>query len=239
MSIWQKLGEIAEGGASAIGALFEWASGLVGSFGDPEMRRQVAFSVAMVALSAKMAKADGIVTSDEVATFYRLFIIPAGEERHVARLFDLAKGDVAGFESYAGRIARFYGQDLHGLEDVIDGLFVIATADGAVHPDELAYLERVGVIFGLEGVAFDRIAARHVVPEEGDPYLILGIDRSTDLTEIKRHYRKLAADNHPDKLIARGVPGEFIAIANNRLAAINGAWERIQLERQFGAQGLV
>jgi DnaJ like chaperone protein len=231
MNIWQRLGDVADGGANAIAALFEWAGGLVGAIGDSETRRQVAFSVAMVALSAKMAKADGVVTSDEVATFRRLFKVPAGEERHVARLFELAKGDVAGFESYAARVATFYGKDHCGLEDVIDGLFVIATADGAVHPNELAYLETVGAIFGIEGAAFERIAARHVVPEAGDPYLILGVERSTDTAEIKRRYRMLAADNHPDKLMARGVPSEFIAIATDRLAAINGAWERIELER--------
>jgi len=235
MSIWQKLGDVADGGANAIAGLFEWAGGLVGGIGDSETRRQVAFSVAMVALSAKMAKADGIVTTDEVATFRRLFTVPAGEERHVARLFELTKGDVAGFESYAFRVAAFYGGDCDGLEDVIDGLFVIATADGAVHPAELAYLQRVGAILGIEGPAFERIAARHVVPEEGDPYLILGVERSSELSTIKQHYRKLAADNHPDRLIARGVPDEFIAIATERLAAINGAWERIELERLPGS----
>lgn len=233
MSIWQKLGDIVENGAGAIGALFGWAGGLVGGIGDPETRRQVAFSIAMIALSAKMAKADGVVTSDEVATFRRLFVVPEGEGRHVARLFDLAKGDVAGFESYAARVAAFYGDDREGLEDVLDGLFVIATADGAGHRAELAYLERVGAIFGIEGAAFERIAARHIVPEEGDPYLILGVERSMDLKDIRRRYRKLVAENHPDKLIARGVPPEFVAIANERLAAINGAFERVERERRL------
>lgn len=236
MSIWRKLSEIADGGVSAVAGLFEWAGGLVGGIGDAETRRQVAFSVAMVALSAKMAKADGVVTADETAAFCRLFIMPPGEEHHVARLYNLAKGDVAGFESYASRVAAFYGGDREGLEDVLDGLFLIATADGAVHPSELAYLQSVGAILGFEGLTFERIAARHIVPEEGDPYLILGVDRSSDLGAIKQHYRKLAADNHPDRLIARGVPGEFVAIATGRLAAINGAFERIELERLGGSQ---
>lgn len=232
MSIWQKLGELTDGGVVAFGTLFEWAGGLVGGIGDPETRRRVAFTVAMIALSAKMARADGIVSSAEVDTFHRLFAVQAGEEQHVRRLFNLAKGDIAGFESYAGRVARFYGDDRQGLEDVLDGLFVIATADGAVHQDELAYLERVGALFGIEGTGFDRVAARHVVPEEGDPYVILGVDRTMGLDDIRRRYRALAAESHPDKLIARGVPEEFIAIATDRLAAINGAWERIERERR-------
>jgi DnaJ like chaperone protein len=232
MGIWQKLGEIVEGGTGAVAALFLWAGGVIGGIADPETRRQVAFSAAMIALSAKMAKADGIVTSAEVATFRRLFAVPADEEKHVTRLFDIAKGDVAGFDTYAARVAAFYGDDREELEDVLDGLFVIATADGAVHRNEFAYLEDVGSIFGIEGVDFERIAARHVVPEEGDPYLILGVERTMDLAGIRRHYRKLVVENHPDKLIARGMPPEFIAIANERLAAINGAFERIERERR-------
>ncbi len=232
MAIWQKLLQIVEGGVGALGAVFEWASSFIG---DPEMRRQVAFSAAMIALSAKMAKADGVVTHDEVATFKKLFVMQASEEQHVARLFDLAKQDIAGFEFYARRIADFYADDRQGREDVLDGLFVIATADGAVHRDEFSYLDRVGTIFGIDGLEFERIAARHVVPEEGDPYLVLGVDRSMTLAEIRRRYRALVADTHPDRLMARGVPPEFLAIATDKLAAINGAMERI--ERARGKRG--
>src|SRR5690606_18287608 len=132
----------------------------------------------LIALSAKMAKADGIVTAAEVAAFERMFTVPESEERRVRRLFDLAQRDTAGFEAYAARIKGFYGEDRDGLEDVIDGLFAIAAADGAVHEAEYVYLERVGDIFGVTGRAFERIAARHVVPDTGDPYVILGVDRS-------------------------------------------------------------
>jgi DnaJ like chaperone protein len=232
MSVWQKIGEFVGDGAGAVSAVFDWAGGLFAGVGDPVARRQVAFSMAMIALSAKMAKADGVVTSDEVATFRDLFAMPAGEERNVSRLFDLAKRDVAGFETYASRVAVIYGDDRQGLEDVLDGLFAIARADGAVHDAEFGYLERVAEIFGLAGADFERIVARHVVPEEGDPYLILGIDRSNEMAEIKRHYRRIVADNHPDRLVARGVPEEFIAIATARLAAINAAYERIERERR-------
>jgi DnaJ like chaperone protein len=234
MAIWQKLAQIVEGGVGALSAVFEWAGRFIG---DPDMRRQVAFSAAMIALSAKMAKADGVVTHDEVATFQRLFVMQKGEERHVARLFDLAKQDIAGFEYYARRVAAFYREDRQGLEDVLDGLFLIATADGAVHRDEFSYLDRVGAIFGIEGLDFERIAARHVVPEEGDPYVALGADRSMSLVDIKRIYRSLVAENHPDRLMARGVPPEFLAIATERLAAINGAMERIGRERHVTKRG--
>jgi DnaJ like chaperone protein len=178
-----------------------------------------------------MAKADGVVTADEVAAFRRLFAVPPAEERNVRRLFDLAKRDVAGYETYAERIAAYYGEDRQGLEDVVDGLFAIAKADGAVHDREMAYLGSVATIFGIDEAEFERIAARHVIPEDGDPYLILGIDRSLPLVEIRSRYRALAAENHPDRLIARGLPPEAAGIAHERMAAINLAWQRIQLER--------
>ena len=219
MTIWNWIGQAAQSGAGAFSALFGWAGGLVGGIADPTMR-----------LSAKMAKADGIVTAAEVAAFRRGFAVPPGEERNVARLFDLARRDVAGFESYARRVAAFY-DDCCPLEDVLDALFVIAKADGAVHEAEMAYLERVAAIFGFSESDFERIAARHVVPEEGDPYLILGAARDWSFDRLRRHYRGLVVENHPDKVIARGLPEEFVAVANDRLAALNRAWERIEKER--------
>ena len=184
MTIWNWIGQAAQSGAGAFSTLFGWAGSLIA--GDPATRRQVAFSVALIALSAKMAKADGIVTADEVAAFRRGFAVPPGEERNVERLFDLARQDVAGFETYARRVAALYDDDCCPLEDVLDGLFVIAKADGAVHAAEMAYLEQVATIFGFSQSDFERIAARHVVPEEGDPYLILGVGRDWPFDRIRR-----------------------------------------------------
>jgi len=231
MNLWTWIGAAAESSTEAVGAVIDWLGGQLGAIADPVARKQVAFSVALIALSAKMAKADGIVTSAEIAAFERVFAVPAREERNVARMFELAQRDVAGFESYARKIAAIYGDDRESLADVIDGLFAIAAADGAVHDAEYVFLERVAAIFGIEGRAFEAIAARHVVPEEGDPYLALGVDRSLSLAEISARYRSLAAENHPDRLIGRGLPPEAEAIAHERMAAINLAWQRIRLER--------
>ena len=230
MSIWLTVRTVLGSGTTAFGAVVDRIGTLFA--GDPAVRRQVAFSIAMVALSAKMAKADGVVTSDEVAAFRGLFAAGPHDERMIGRLFDLAKRDTAGFESYAAKIAGLYGADRQGLEDVMDGLFAIARADGAVHEAEIVYLERVAAIFGIVDGDFERILARHVVPEEGDPYLILGVERSMGLADVRRSYRRLVQENHPDRLIARGLPAEAIALANDRLAAINRAFERIEAERR-------
>jgi DnaJ like chaperone protein len=226
MSVFAFIQQAVGIGGDAFVAVIEWAGATL--IGDPVRRRQVGFSVALIALSAKMAKADGVVTVDEVGAFERIFTVPPGEERNVSRLFDLAQRDVAGFESYAGRIATFYGDDRRGLEDVLDGLFAIAGADGAVHEAETVYLERVSEIFGIDRTAFERVQARHVIPEEGDPYLVLGVDRSMTIAQIRVVWRALARENHPDSLLARGVPPEAATIAHRRMATINRAFDRIQ-----------
>ncbi|HEY5082496.1 MAG TPA: DnaJ family molecular chaperone [Bauldia sp.] len=228
MNIWKRIGEVAGRGGGALWSALAWSGSLFGRVADPVARRQVAFSVALIALSAKMAKADGVVTHSEVVAFRRIFSVPDSEQRHVAGLFDLARRDVAGFDAYAARVASLYADSPEVLADVLDGLFIIAKADGAVHEAELAYLEAVADIFGIRGAAFERIAVRHVVGPEGDPYLILGVDRSWPLAEIRAQYRKLAAENHPDRFIARGMPEDFLAIVTDRAAAINRAWEAIE-----------
>lgn len=229
MSVWTGLSELASAGARAFGGLIDRVATMIS--GSPEERRRLAFSAAMIGLSAKMAKADGVVTHDEVSAFGRLVDVPEGEEGYVSRLFNLARQDVAGYQVYARKIAALYPSGDPALEDLVDGLFYIATADGLVHHAELAYVGEVARILGMDENTFARIEARHVVPREGDPYLALGADRSMDGEALRRLYLKLVRENHPDRLLAHGVPQEFVAIATRRLAAINTAWERIEKER--------
>ncbi len=232
MSVWARIGDFLTGIKS------EGLSGVIEAVrtvfeGDPETRRQVGFSIAMIALSAKMAKADGVVTVDEVDAFRQLFAIPDDEARNVARLYNLAKQDVSGYHAYARQVKNLFPDDHVILADVMDGLFHIAKADGFIHEREMAFLNDVAGIFELDEREYGRIKLRHMEPEAGDPYVLLGAEREWDFETLKRHYRKMVQDSHPDRLIARGVPPEFVAIANDRLASINDAWETI--ERQHGS----
>ncbi len=230
MTFWSRIGDIiAESAGALSAAVTAFADTLRG--GGSETRRKVGFTIAMIALSAKMAKADGVVTRDEIDAFLQLFEIPAGEERNVSRLFNLAKADIAGFEAYARSVARMFPNDPEILEDILDGLFHIAKADSVVHERELAYLERVAELFGFDERAFLRLRERHVLGAAGDPYVVIGADPHWDDARLKAHYRRQVAQNHPDRLIARGVPEEFVRIATERLAAINAAWEIIEHER--------
>jgi DnaJ like chaperone protein len=228
MSIFSRVAGILAECSGRFGEAFSQLRTGLAALGDSEVRRQAAFAIAMIALSAKMAKADGVVMRSEVDAFCRFFTIPQGEEANVSRVYNLAKRDTAGFEAYARDIGRLLAEDPAMLEDILDGLFDIAKADGAVHERELAYLRRVAELFGFDERAFHRIRARHVLGGAEDPYVVLDADPSWDHRALRRHYLKLVAENHPDRLIARGVPEEFVRIATERLAAINNAWEQIE-----------
>jgi DnaJ like chaperone protein len=237
MSVWGKLAGAAAGLAigGPIGALLGGVAGHYVIDRDQEQdgpaENQVAFTVGVIALGAKMAKADGVVTMDEVNAFKEVFKVPEGEMKNVARVFNLAKQDVSGYEAYAEQLATMFKGNRKLLEDVLDGLFHIAKADEALHPGEEAFLSQVANRFGFTETEFSYIKARHVVASKRNPYEVLEIEPSVTNEVLKAQYRKLIADNHPDKLIARGVPKEFIAIATEKVATINEAYDAIAKER--------
>ncbi len=231
MSIWTDIGLFL---TNSTGEVFSSLAERVRTIftGDAETRKHVAFSIAIIALSAKMAKADGIVTEDEIDAFRQIFHVPDDEMTNVSRLFNLARRDVSGFDAYARQVKALFPDDHEVLRDVLDGLFHIAKADDVLHEKELEFIEHVAVVFEFEESSFERIKMRHMSASGRNPYALLDADPAWDYDRLKAHYRKRAADNHPDRLIARGVPEEFIAIANDRLACINAAWEEIERERK-------
>lgn len=237
MSIWGKLAGAAAGLAigGPIGAL---VGGMAGHYAidrdgeqEGQAENQVAFTVGVIALGAKMAKADGVVTMDEVNAFKEVFKVPEGEMKNVARVFNLAKQDVAGYEAYAEQLAAMFKGNKKLLEDVMEGLFHIAKADDQLHPNEEVFLAGVAKRFGITETEFSYIKARHVVASKRNPYEVLGVQPGIGNDELKSQYRRLIAENHPDKLIARGVPPEFIAIATEKVATINEAYGQIAKER--------
>lgn len=193
--------------------------------------RTVAFTIAVIALGAKMAKADGQVTRDEVTAFREVFHIPPNEEANAARLFNMARTDVAGFEDYAARIKAMYGNEDRPLCDLMEGLFHIALADGEYHPGEDAFLHRVAEIWGFDDRRFTRIRAQFVADAEKDPYDVLGVSPDAPFDAVKSAWRRQVRESHPDQMIARGVPPEAVKIAEKRLIAINHAWEQINAAR--------
>lgn len=258
MSIWGKLFGAAAGFAigGPLGALF---GGLAGHVADELQRpprdgdiaydatatppdpgvgfdartaeKPVAFTIAVIALGAKLAKADGLVTRDEVAAFKQIFHVPQDEAKNVGRLFNLARRDARGYEPYARQIARMFKDNPAVLEELLNALFHIALADGVVGDEELAFLRSVATIFGFEPSRFERIRAAWLGVESDDPYAILGLAPTASNDDIKATYRRLVRENHPDTLVAQGMPEDFIELANETLAKINDAHDRIRKER--------
>ena len=232
MSLWSRI-------AAALAALTK-GQGLTAVFdrlrSSPAPERSVGFTIAVIALGSKMAKADGAVTRNEVAAFRRIFAIPKDEEANAAKVFNLARQDVAGFDAYARKIkAMFSGAEAAEhrqlLIDLMDGLFAIAVADGAYHPEEDDFLAEVARIFGLDGPCFAALRARHVEGAPRDPYQVLGVDPAAALNDIRAVWRQAVKDSHPDRMIARGVPLEALKLAERRLIALNAAWDEISQRR--------
>lgn len=237
MSIWGKLG--GAGFGLAIGGPI---GGLLGAFAGHYLidregaifgpaPRDVVLTAGLVALSAKMARADGVVAHAEVEAFSRVVIVPAEDRPVVERLFRLAQSTTDGYQAYAGQLARLLADEPCLLDDIVDGLFLIAGADGAVHEAEIGYLREVSRIFGKSDDWFEATLARHVIHPD-DPYRVLEADRSMSFAELRSRYRALVSRTHPDREIARGLPPEAVKIATDRLSAINAAWERIERERR-------
>lgn len=188
----------------------------------------VGFTAAVIGLAAKMARADGDVTEAEIAAAARVFRPPPGEEAAFRRAFAIAKQTVLGFEGYARQIGRKYRARPCLLEDVLDGLFHIAAADGVVGPREIDYLRTVADHLGFSEMEFRRIKATNLGPDSDDPYFILGLLPGATLEECRRAWKRLAAENHPDRMASRGAPPEFVRIAEDKMTSINAAFARIR-----------
>lgn len=198
-----------------------------------------AFSTAVTALGAKLARADGRAEGGEFAAFTEVFQPDPGSERNVQRLYDLAHQTTRGYESYARRLSKRYRSCPQLLEDVLDGLFHIAVADGSVSEPELDYLERVAHLFGLSPLTYRRVKATHLGASTDDPYVILGVDHDASDEALRDARRRLLAECHPDVVRARGLPEEFVEVFTAKAAAVNQAFDEAMRERREMAGAVV
>ncbi|NYZ11870.1 DnaJ domain-containing protein [Azospirillum sp. RWY-5-1] len=197
---------------------------------DGDATQSIAFTIGVIVLAAKMAKSDGTVKRVEVDTFMRLFHAEPEELGNVGYVFDLARRDAAGFEPYARQIAGLFGPAHPVLEDLLESLILIAEADDVMHDAELDYLHTLATIFGFSEADFARLVSGHRITHGDsscDPYTVLGLPCGAEEEAVRAAYRRLAREHHPDRLIAQGLPPEFIEVATDRMAAINAAYDRI------------
>lgn len=223
MTFWQNLTRLASGCIDAADCE-DCPPGLPGQ--DP------AFSTAVIALGAKLAKADGRADRSEFAAFSEVFQSPSEEQRDIQRLYDLARQTTLGFEGYAKRLAKRYRNCPQLLEDVLDGLFFIALSDGVVTSDELVYLEDVSRLFGLSPLAFRRLRATHMGAGPDDPYVILGIAADAPDETVRAAWRSALSEAHPDRALSRGLPQDYVLVAQAKSAAINNAYDTVMRERR-------
>ncbi len=190
--------------------------------------REVAFTIAIICLGAKLAKADGRVTVDEVRTFREIFRIPPAEENNAAKVFNYAKQNTDGYEHYAKNVARLFPDEPKMLDNIMEALFRIATSDSKLSESEQEFLYRVNRIFGLSDKNFQARCMRFEIVPEYNPYQVLGVKADDSFDVIRRRWRKLVKETHPDVLRARGIPADHVKIAEDRLAGYNKAWEAIE-----------
>jgi DnaJ like chaperone protein len=204
---------------------------VAGMFG----RRDEVFAVTVTVLAAKLCKIDGPVTRLEIDAFKRNFRIPPASAKGIGRLFDQARDSSDSFEPYAAQLADAFSDNRGMLEQVLGSLFNIARADGPLNVRERDYLRRVHRFMALDQVAWDRAAGEStrapVQTDDSDPYLELGVPRSSTPEDLRAAWLRLMRENHPDTLAARGVPADFVSRASDKVARINAAWDRIKRER--------
>lgn len=228
MRIWDKIVEGMNG--LGIAELLGLSAPPADDGGHPGLR-QIGFTIGVIALGAKMARVDGEVSEIEAAAFHEFFQVPPGEEANVQRFFDQAKRDAGGFEIYARQVAALFPDAPEILENVIEGLFSIARADGTIDAAEADYLAKVAGIFGLPSSRFERAKAAATGVMECEPCVVLGIDPLATDEQIREAWLRQVRANHPDKLMAQGLPEEAIEMANRKLALINDAYDRLRRQR--------
>lgn len=235
MSIWGKI----IGGTAGF-ALGGPIGGLVGAIAghgvdhlttSVEADRQAAFSIALIALSAKMAKADGIVTRDEILAFREKVDVPARDMDAVGKIWDRARETPDGFEGYASQVAKLFPKGSAILEELMGLLFHIAHADGKFDANEEIYLRRVAEIFGFDDAGFEHLGYVYGTAETS-PYRLLEINPDCSNDELRQAWLRMARRHHPDQLMAEGLPEEFVRAANDQLARINAAYETLVEQRR-------
>ena len=186
------------------------------------------FALSLIVLSAKLSKADGQVSREELIAVKDKLKIPEHEIKQVGKIFNQAKEESAGYEPYAKQIAQFYKGNINVLEEVINILFYIAEADGNVSESELNMIQHIAQIFGLNQSQFNSIKESRKSSDKLNPYIVLESKPEDELRDIRKKYLKLSKEHHPDLLLSKGVPQEVIDESKKKMRAINLAWDQIQ-----------
>jgi len=236
MSIWGNLvgGFIGFSFAGPIGALIgsiiggKISSARRGGFQQGFAQSQQIFAISLVILTAKLAKADGHVSKEELIAIKQKLKVPDNEIDQVGKIFNKAKEDSLGYEPYAQQIAQIYRKQPAVLDEVVNILFYVAESDGNVSDSELVMIRNISNIFGLNDKQFDGIKESRKDSDKLNPYVVLGCNPNDDFSTIRKKYLKLSKEHHPDILVNKGVPKEVIEESKKKMRAINSAFDKIE-----------
>ena len=195
-----------------------------GTFGQP----QQIFALSLIVLSAKLSKADGQISKEELIAVKDKLKIPENEIEQVGKIFNKAKEESSGYEPYAQQISQIYKGNINVLEEVINILFYIAEADGNVSNTEHKMIEDIAQIFGLTEIQFNSIKESRKSSDKLNPYVVLESHPDDAIEIIRKRYLKLSKEHHPDLLMSKGVPQEVIDESKAKMRAINSAWDQVQ-----------
>ena len=193
-----------------------------------QAQKQQIFTLSFIILSAKLAKSDGQVTNDEIQAFKEKFNVPKTELNKVGKIFNEAKKDVYGYKQIADQVGKLFSDNKLLLEEMLNNLFYIAASDGKISVDEIELLKSISQSFSFDEKTFQRIFQMNLNNNTSDPYKILDVSREDTDQEIRKKWINLNKEHHPDNLIAKGMPKEFIEQSNKELAAINLAYDKIK-----------
>ena len=191
-------------------------------------QKQQIFTISFIVLAAKLAKSDGQVTNDEIQAFKEKFNVPKSELNKIGKIFNEAKKDVYGYKQIADQVGLLFADNKILLEELLNNLFYIAASDGQISLKEIDLLRSISQSFSFDENTFQRIFQMNLKDNTSDPYRILGVSRDDSDQEIRKKWIQLNKEHHPDNLIARGMPKEFIEQSNKELAAINLAYDKIK-----------
>ena len=198
-----------------------------------QQQKKNVFALCIIVLSAKIAKADGQVTKEEIYTFKEKFNIQAEEMSEISKIFNEAKKSSFGFKNIADQVGNLFSDNKVLLEQLLNNLFYIAEADGLTSINEVEVLRSISQSFHFNETDFQRIFHSRLNNKESDPYKILGVTREDSDNNIRKKWIELSKEHHPDYLIAKGMPKEFIKEANKELSSINLAYDKIKELRGF------
>ncbi|MFT8361621.1 MAG: TerB family tellurite resistance protein [Sporolactobacillus sp.] len=224
------------------GQTFTYSSdGHVYKIRDDQVLPQVQW---IVKLFAKLAKTDGVVTENEIRQvdeIVRQSFRPNRAQLHqIMTIFNEARYSSETFDAIAENLYFSTGGRRDILLDTLTALFAIGYADGALHSEEEAIIRRAARIFRLE-TDFDTLKnrfsgyRRSAAPQPASLdacYRTLGVSSTDSLDQIKKKYRQLIKENHPDRLVSQGASAAAVQQANARVAAIKSAYEQIQAARE-------